>query len=265
MSTSYHVHTTRSDGRSDFDQYVRAAIDAGLDELGFSDHYALTTSGETPWWSMAPDSLGDYLDIIRAAAAKTEGKLVVRAGVEVDFIPDRIDDIRDALAAHRFDYLIGSVHFVGDFVVDGTPVPWEESSQDVHNEVCSEYWRLIRRMAETGLFDIAGHLDVVRKFGFRCSVDVTPLIRQALDAIKDAGMVVEMNTSGWHTPSEEAYPEPWILRECFDRGIPTMVSADAHEHGHVARDFDRASALLAEIGFPDTVRFEDRRHIRLRR
>lgn len=265
MSTSYHVHTVRSDGRSDFDEYIRAAVDAGLEELGFSDHYALTASGERPWWSMAPDSLGEYLNTIQAAAATVKDKLIVRAGVEVDFIPSRLDDIRDALAAHRFDYLIGSVHFVGDFVVDGSPAPWETSSQDVHNEVCAEYWALIRRMAETRLFDIVGHIDVVRKFGFRCSVDMAPLIGQALDAIKEAGMVVELNTSGWHTPSGEAYPEPWILRECFNRGIPTLVSADAHESGHVTRDFDRAAALLAEIGFTDVVRFEDRRRIVERR
>lgn len=261
MRTSYHVHTTLSDGRSDFNQYVPAAIDAGLDELGFSDHYALTVSGETPWWSLAPDGLAEYLDKISAAEATSQGRLTVRRGLEVDFIPERLADIRDALAPHSFDYLIGSVHFVGDFVVDGSPTPWEESSQEVHNEVCAEYWRLIKRMAETGIFDFVGHIDIVRKFGFRCTTDVKPLVAEALDAIKQAGMAVELNTSGWYHPAGIQYPEQWILQECFDRDIPVLINADAHEHAHIARDFDRAAAILKEIGYTTVVRFESRRHI----
>jgi histidinol-phosphatase (PHP family) len=258
LRTSYHVHTTLSDGRSEFDQYVSAAIDAGLDELGFSDHYALTVSGETPWWSLAPGALGEYLDKISAAAATAGPRIVVRKGVEVDFIPERLADIREALAAHQFDYLIGSVHFVGDFVVDGSPTPWEESSQEVHNEVCAEYWRLVRRMAETRLFDFVGHIDIVRKFGFRCTTDVKPLVGEALDAVREAGMAVELNTSGWHHPAGIAYPEEWILRECLLREIPTLINADAHEHAHVARDFDRAAAILKEIGYTKVVRFAGR-------
>lgn len=265
MSISYHVHTTLSDGRSSFDQYVATALDSGLDELGFSDHYALTTSRETPWWSLAPGALEEYLDAIHAAAATAGDKLIVRAGVEVDYIPERIGEIRDALAPHPFDYRIGSVHFVGDFVVDGSPAPWEESSEEVHNEVCAEYWRLIRRMAETRLFDIVGHIDIVRKFGFRCSIDLGSLVGQALDAIKEAGMVVELNTSGWHHPGGEAYPELWILRECFARDIPTIVSADAHEHAHLVRDFDRAASILTEIGYTTSIRMEERRQIAVAR
>ncbi|MDO8585824.1 MAG: histidinol-phosphatase [Armatimonadota bacterium] len=268
MATSYHIHTRWSDGRGEFEDYVAAAIAAGLEEIGFSDHWALTASGDTPWWSMAPDGLDDYLDaigdVISALKYRNAGEgggLIVRAGIEADFVPERIADIRAALDGRPFDYVIGSIHFVGDFVVDASPSPWEAFTAEEIDRLFISYYRLVRQMAETQLFDIVGHFDVLRKFGFAASCDLATVISEALDSIKEAGTALELNTSGRHTPSGQAYPEPWILRECLRRSIPVLITADAHESGSIRRDFDTAETMLAEIGFRQTVRFEKRRAI----
>jgi histidinol-phosphatase (PHP family) len=263
LRTSYHVHTCNSDGAAEMTEYVSAALDAGLDELGFSDHYALVRSGETPGWSIAPDGLPEYMEKINQVAGAAAGKLVIRAGLEVDFIPERLDDIERALAAHQLDYVIGSIHIIDDFCYDVGIECWDAMAASVKDNIVLKYWLFIRQMAESGLFDIVGHLDHVRKFGFHKPDGVSGLISEALDAIRTSGMVVELNTSGWYVPTADAYPQRWLLEECFRRDIPIVVNADAHEPANVARDIERAKSLLAQIGYRKTVRFEGRRAIQV--
>jgi histidinol-phosphatase (PHP family) len=259
LLTSYHVHTSRSDGAAGMPDFVAAAIDMKLDELGFSDHYTLVPSGDTPEWSMAPDELPAYLDEIASTADSVRGRLVVRRGLEVDYVPARIKDVADQLATYRLDYVIGSIHFVNGFPIDAVAERWEEISATERDEVFREYWSLMRGLADSRLFDIVGHVDVVRKFDYWPSFDIAPLVLEALDAIARAGMIVEMNTSGWHTPSRKAYPEPWILKECVSRNTPVMISADAHKPDNLTRDFDRAREDLSRLGSSGYIVFEDRR------
>ena len=68
------------------------------------------------------------------------------------------------------------------------------------------YWRQIPPMAASGLFDIAAHLDLPKKFGFHPQFDAGPLIGEALDAIAEARLVVEINTNGWHCPAGSPTP-----------------------------------------------------------
>src|SRR5207245_6846079 len=117
MLTSYHNHTTWSDGAPTLAAQIQAARGAGLDELGISDHYVLYPGGEPVEWSMPPDLLGDYVLELRAAAAETKG-LVLRLGIEADYFPETVDELRCRLAPYPFDYVIGSVHFLDGFPLD---------------------------------------------------------------------------------------------------------------------------------------------------
>jgi histidinol-phosphatase (PHP family) len=81
----------------------------------------------------------------------------------------------------------------------------------------------------------------------------------ALDAIAEAGMAVELNTSGWHQPCREAYPSPALLRQARRRGIPILISADAHAPADVARSFGPALLMAREAGYTQTVRYAARR------
>jgi histidinol-phosphatase (PHP family) len=103
-------------------------------------------------------------------------------------------------------------------------------------------------MAETGLFDLVGHADLPKKFGFAPAVGLDEEIGAALDAIARNGLTVELNTSGWNKPCEEAYPAQGILTSCARRGIPILVTADAHRDAELTQHFDRALAVLNRLG-----------------
>jgi histidinol-phosphatase (PHP family) len=258
MYTSYHVHSRWSDGKSNIPALLEAAREAGLDEVGISDHYTLAPGRATVSWSMPLDRLAEYVAEIQDAAAATREGPIVRCGVEADYFPEQEAALREVLAAHPFDYVIGSVHFVDGFPVDGSAARWEALAPAERETLFRGYWERIAGLARSRLADIVGHIDLTKKFGFRPVSDLSQEIGTALDAVAAAGMAVEVNTAGWHTASREAYPEPALLRACRERGIPTLINADAHVPAHLTRDFDRAIALARAAGYAEVVRFERR-------
>ena len=251
MLTSYHNHTTWSDGKGSVAELVAGARDLGLDEVGISDHLTLHPSGQAISWSMPPDQVGAYVGELLAVAEQSRdaGGPVVRVGLEVDWFASSERAIRRALADLPLDYIIGSVHFNGDFAIDGVASAWERLSPDERDLMHRAYWRQIPAMATSGLFDIAAHLDLPKKFDFHPQGDVDPLIGEALDAIAAARMVVELNPNGWHCPCREPYPSAAILEQCRRRDIAVTLSADAHQPTHLLRDFPAAARMLRDAGY----------------
>ena len=93
----------------------RRPSEAGIDELGVSEHVHRFTEAleiwDHPFWrENAHDDLGAYCEFVRTTP--------LRLGIEMDFVPGREDRIANLLDAHDFDYVVGSVHFVGDRAVD---------------------------------------------------------------------------------------------------------------------------------------------------
>lgn len=257
MHTSYHCHTEFSDGRCTIVDLVQEAIRLQLDELGISDHYTLVP-GEVVPWSMPEAGLPDYIAALDNARDKADGKVGLRYGIEADYIPQSITELADALAAHPFDYVIGSVHFIDVFPVDARADYWEALSQDQRNEMIREYWARIANMAKSGVFDIAGHLDLYKKFGHRATIDLSADIATALDAIAAAGMAVELNTSGMHYAGE-VYPSTAILEQCLVRHIPTLVTSDVHCVQHLTRGHKFGVSELREVGYTQQAIFAGRK------
>ena len=259
MLTSYHVHSNYSDGDSSIAEIVAAGARAGLDELGISDHYVLVEGHQALKWSMPLDALPRYLEEIESAR-KLSGAVTLRAGVEADYLPGTVDELGDLLGSLPLDYVLGSVHLVDGFLVDCAKKCWDEITQDERNDLIREYWRRIAEMARSGRFDIVGHLDLCKKFGYHATVDLSEETATALDAIAQSRMAVEINTSGWYMPdAREVYPSPAILRGCYRRGIPVLVSADAHTPANLLRGYDRALALAKATGYTRLAAFEGRK------
>lgn len=253
--TSYHTHTTLSDGTASFREMAEAAAQAGLSEYGFSDHYVPAPPSVTiPLnWAMPADCLNAYID--QVAETATAVPIPIRLGLEVDYFPETCSSLPGRLDNLPFDYLIGSVHIVGNFPIDCSADWWTALSQDEVNEMYVRYWKRVREMAATGLFDIAGHLDLPKKFGILPTVDLRREIDEALQAIAGTDMAIELNTSGWDKPCAEPYPATAVLERALALGIPILISADAHAPGEVARHYQAACDRLDSLGIKETVRY----------
>lgn len=261
MLASYHNHTTWSDGRASVGEVVAHARRLGLGEVGISDHLTLHPSGQPVSWSMPPDRVDDYVADVRAAAGRSrdDGGPQVRLGVEVDWFDGQAGTLGRVLDGLPLDYVIGSVHYCHGVTIDGAVATWRGWTPDERDAVHREYWAQIRRLAESGLVDIMAHLDLAKKCGFPPREPVDDLVDAALDSIAAAGLVVELNTAGWHKPCREAYPAPRILAACRQRDIPVTLSADAHDPADLLRDFPAAARLLADAGYDEVARFDGRR------
>ncbi len=262
MIVSYHNHTLISDGTTTLEEMIAGARRLGVDELGISDHFALFPDRHVVNWAMPLDGLADYVAMVEQARTATDG-LTLRLGLEVDYLAESLDELRPQLAQYDFDFLIGSVHFVGVtphyFPIDFDAEPWEVLTVAERNDVWRCYWQAIREVAESGFCDFIGHLDLPKKFGYFATVDYTAEITAALDAIAAAGMAIELNTAGWNKPVAEAYPNLALLRAAHRRDIPLVINADAHSPGDITAHFDRARALACEAGYTETLGFARRK------
>lgn len=266
MHASYHNHTTWSDGKGTMAETIAAARDQGLDEVGISDHLILRPDGSIHPCGIDLDRIDDYFDELEkhADASRSADGPIVRVGAEVDWFPGARERIEATLANRALDVVVGSVHEVDEFIIDGVSVVWDRIDQDERNAMHRAYWERTADMAQSGLFDLAAHLDLPRKYGHYATIDLTAEIDAALDAIAEAGMVVELNTAGWHKPCRDAYPGEAILHCCRARDIPVTLSADAHDPAHLSRDFDRGAALLRSVGYDTLTRFDGRERVPVR-
>ncbi|MGI9013410.1 MAG: histidinol-phosphatase HisJ family protein [Phycisphaerales bacterium] len=257
MRATYHNHTTWSDGKASVEELVAHARRLGVNELGISDHLTLPPAGEPPRWSMCSDDLPAYVEEV--AAYGFDADMPVRLGIELDWFDSQESQLREVVNRFPFDYIVGSVHFVGRFPVDGNPHRWDALTQDDIDAIHRGYWERMARMAASGIFTIAAHLDLPKKFNHHPSTQPWDVILPALDALAAAKVVVELNTSGWAKACEDAYPSEEILRACCERSIAVTLSADAHDPLHLLRDFGRGAERLQAAGYNRIARFMNRR------
>ena len=238
-------------------EFVRAAKEVGLREYGIADHAPMP---EEPFddWRMRQAELGEYISWIEEAKTLAGSDIEVKAGLECDWI-EGIESWTAHLASqYDWDYLIGSVHYLGEKWDFDNPLwmpKWEKIDVE---EVWTDYWAAYAKMAASGLFDILGHADLIKKFGFVPKGDLSRFYSDTLEAMADTGVALELNTAGWHKPCGRAYPSLGFLEQAASRGIPLCINSDAHAPSELGRDFDRAYALAYKAGYRQLVCFKGR-------
>jgi histidinol-phosphatase (PHP family) len=109
------------------------------------------------------------------------------------------------------------------------------------------------------LFEIIGHADLPKKFGFIPQRDCTPLFEKFLDSARKADVAVELNTAGLRKDCKEIYPSPKILRLAHERGVPMTFGSDAHAPGEVGMELAKAIELARTVGYKHSCRFVQRK------
>ena len=262
MITCYHTHSNLSDGEYSIEEMLEAAIVAGIDEIGLSDHYVLPPSCEPISWSLALDGLPGYFATLKKAKEKLKNNISVRFGIEADYFADSSSQAKKILADYPLDYIIGSIHFVDGFSIDSTPHFWQQLSQPQIDDLIVRYWELMLELSNNDFCDFIGHPDLYKKFGFLPSIDISDKISIALDSIKDNNLAIELNTSGWFKPIKEQYPSSDILIECIKRDIPIIITSDSHELSTLKRNYTQAKELLIGLGCQNTVIYSERQRNR---
>jgi len=251
----YHMHTPLCrHATGEPVEFAARAVELGLEEIGFSDHSPMREDG-FDLWRMDLGDLDEYVAAVERARKAHPG-LTIRLGLEVDYLPGQEAWIRELAARHPWDYFIGSVHYLGGWDIDNPQKLAEWKHHDVR-EVWAAYVERLIEAARTGLFDILGHIDLPKKFGHYPDPPVLPHYERCLEAVRAAGVAIELNTAGLRKDCRE------ILEAAFRCGVPITFGSDAHAPGEVGSAWAEALALARSVGYRTCCRFAGRRRTEL--
>ncbi len=260
LPADYHMHTAFSDGDGMPDDLVRRAETLGLPEIGICDH--LVPVALDDGFGIPPQRLDEYVATVRAAAAGADIRVLL--GLEADYSPETAAETAAQLTRWQPDYVIGSIHFVNGFAFDDPRLRDDPRQRDLES-LWLRYFRLLGQAAGSGLFDVLGHVDLVKKFGRRPAMTPTlaTAAREALSRAAENGVAIEINTSGWRQAAGEQYPSLTLLEQACRLGVPLTFGSDAHVPADVGSRFAAAVAVARSAGYSSWLRLSDRTEVPL--
>ena len=253
MKVDLHNHTMLCNhANGEIYEYIDKAIESGTEYLGFSDHAPMDFDLK---YRMSFDDMKNYEKNILNLKEKYKNKIEILLGYEVDYLKNHIDQ---RVLNAKVDYFIGSVHFIDEWGFDNPEFIGKYKNEDI-DQIWQKYFDTIEEMANSKLFDIVGHLDLIKVFKFMPKKDINTIAYNALVAIKKANMVLEINVAGLRKPIKELYPSKPLLELAYKLEIPITFGSDAHEPSQVSLFTKEAQDVAKSIGYKECAIFHSRK------
>jgi histidinol-phosphatase (PHP family) len=242
-------------------KYVAQAQNRGISDLGISEHayffYETKDIISNPWIDNRRGlHIENYLQLFEQA--KLEG-LQVKMSIEMDYTPGKEKEMERFINNYPFDYVIGSIHWIGDWGIDLAIYKQEYERRNIE-EVYEAYFDQVVTLAESKLFDFIGHIDLVKIFKYKPQNQefLEAQYDRAVKALSASGTSIEISTAGIRKPIGKIYPDPLLLKKCYEAGVGIVFSSDAHQPEHVGEDYDKAIALAKSVGYGEVNVFTQR-------
>lgn len=177
-------------------------------------------------------------------------------GFEIEVVPasSYVQLMQEYRARYGFEYIVGSVHYVGEISIDGEPEDFQRAIEAFGGlePLAVQYYRTVAQMVQSLQPEVVAHLDLIRLHGHRFDSLETPAIRQAaaeaLEAIREANGILEVNTAGYRKGLGEPYPASWLVQMANRMSIPFCFGDDSHHVEHVGYGIERAREYLLANG-----------------
>lgn len=243
MIANYHTHTPRCNHAVGQEiEYVNAALEAGLQILGFSDHTPQFFPGE--YYSkmrMRPWELKDYIQAVLALKETYAGRLQIHLGLEVEYYPAIFPELMDVLSDTPVEYLLLGQHWNGNEEnepYNGRPTEDEALLKRHCNQVIDAM--------HTGAFTYIAHPDILNFVGdekvYRRH------IRRLCQAANSCGVPLELNFLGMR--EGRYYPNRRFWEVAAEENCPVVFGCDAHTPEQLlCEDTEqRAKAMIEHLG-----------------
>lgn len=253
-----HLHSRLcGHAEGELEDYIERAMALGMPGVGFSFH--LPVRIPVPYKvNLTREELDSVVGRVERLRGRYADQIAILLGGEGDFIPGQEREVEDIAASYPFDYLIGSVHFLDGWAFDHPAEVARYAEWDI-GELYERYFGVVREAIRSGLFDIVGHVDLIKKFGYRPAGGWSELEAAVCEEAGRCDTPVELNTAGFDKPVGEQYASCGFLRRCAAAGLPLVFGSDAHRPEEVGRHFWRAEAVARDAGFRACAWFEARR------
>ena len=191
-----------------------------------------------------------YSRTVAACREQFNGQLTLLKGVEVDYQRRFDAQARIFLAQHTFDFVIGSVHYADGLYTEDALL--EAYDRDTAYRC---YFNAVREAAASGLFDVIGHLDLLKRYApphwgtfdaHRYGDEIDAALRSAVET----GTGLEINTSGLRQSPAETFPGLKTLRRYRELGGEILtLGTDAHRLSDLGKNINDGLSLARVAGF----------------
>lgn len=252
----YHLHSNFScDGKASIVEQCLSAMAKGIPEIGITDHFDLHPGDECAGFFRPIEWAAEF----DRARREFEGRLIVRAGIELGEPHIYQAECQALLKSYPFDYALGSLHWVGDEVVFD-----RQYFRRPADEAYGLFFEELERMTRVGGFDILSHFDVVVRVGKPVYGGYDPrryeeVIRAVLKNCIERSIALDLNTQGLRNRCQLLTPGVEILRWYREMGGERVtLGSDAHQPDDIAANFDLAIEALRAAGLQYVTMFEQR-------
>ena len=275
MKIDYHMHFEYGSYDLEWVQgFFESAKKNGVGEIGISEHShgfiefkdlyyeelilddSVVGSYQAKWLekNKFKYSLKDYFKFMQMLKEKG---YAVKIGIEICNFKNQ-EKVKAIIKDYEFDYIIGSVHFLNGWGYDFADIKqvWNDFSlQDIYKWYAEE----ITNLAQSGLYDVLGHPFNIRLFKNIPEFDVKPILEQVATVLKEANMVIDINTGTlYRYPIEEISPYPDFLQVAKKYDLPIITSSDAHKPEDCGRYIDEAIDYAKTFGYDSSIIFTNR-------
>jgi histidinol-phosphatase (PHP family) len=264
MLIDHHLHYLQKNEDKSIDtlrKYLKEGKKKNIQYFGFSEHAYLFREAHNINFNNRQNQeneyqLKDYINILEKLKEENNNVLM---GLEVDYAASKEYEIRNFIreckTEYGIDYFIGSVHWIGGWGVDLDQSIYNQKMDEIGvKQAYREYFNLIKQVIRSKLFNIIGHIDLIKIFGAKARGKA--IILEVIEILKKHKQVIEVNTNGLEMEVKELYPSKFFLKECFKKKIPITLSSDAHKAGDVGRKFEEAIKIIKSIGYDRLVYFQ---------
>ena len=249
MYSNLHTHTVFSDGKDTMEEIIDAAIAAGLDSIGISDH-SYTACDES--YCMKEGNYDAYRQALLRMKQQYASQIPVYAGLELDAM-SQIDTA-------GLDYVIASVHYL-DCGVEICPIdesmPLQKRCLDTYFQsdaiaMAECYFKALVSHVRNTNPTFVGHFDIIDKYSLMPVNDPAyrTLALSALEQVIGLCPYLEVNTGIMARGLKAApYPADFLLDAAREMGMRPVLSSDCHTKEKLTFAFDTTVQLLKRKGF----------------
>lgn len=250
--------------RNTLKELLEAAVDYGYHTFGVTEHaprvesrYLYEEEVQLGWTVETLDTLfRNYAEAVDKARLEFSDRLQVLKGFEAEVCPP--GRYREIMLEYKcnlgFDYLVGSVHYVDDIIIDYKPEYFKQALEGCggYEGLAVKYYQSLADMVIQLRPEVIGHFDLIRK-GFPKSQDAhTPRIMAAvcaaLEVVREYDGILDVNTAGYRKGLGSPYPSREIIHIAKDMGIPFCFGDDSHAVSDVGAGVEEARCCLLDAG-----------------
>ncbi len=270
LTTDIHTHTSYAHGASTVKEMFEKGKALGLKVHGFSEHSPRPLGYDYPseYREKLAYMLPIYVDEVKELQ-KSQNEVKVLFGMEVDWLEDEEEFVKQTSQMHDFDYLIGGIHFLGAWGFDAEQKDWDNLLYSQKAIFFVNYYKTMQQMIRSKLFHTIAHPDLIKIFAiddfkkWRKEEKSLALIKETLILAKEYGIALEVSTAGLRKPCKEMYPCEEIMTLVKELEIPITLASDGHCVNTIMAYFDELESYIKKFGIRSYVYIEKGKQVRV--